>query len=43
LGRIADLFAEAAARATAGKPALATALSAVLIALQEIEHEKGTI
>jgi hypothetical protein len=43
LGRISDLFAEAATRAEAGKPALATALTSVLAALREIEHEKGSI
>ena len=43
IGRIDDLFALAASRAAASKPALATALTDVLAALQEIEHEKGTI
>ena len=43
VGGIQDLFTAAATRAAAGKPALATALNDVLTALQEIEHEKGTI
>ena len=43
IGRISDLFAEAATRAAAGKPLLAEALNTVLAALQEIEHEKGKI
>ena len=42
-GNIDHLFATAATRATAGKPALANAITAVLTALQEIEKEKGTI
>src|SRR5262249_37614509 len=43
LNRIPDLYALATERATAGKPALASALTAVLGALTEIEQEKGTI
>lgn len=43
IGRISDLLTLAATRAEAGKPSLADALAAVLAALQEIEHEKGTI
>jgi hypothetical protein len=37
---ISDLFGEAAARAAAGKPALATAVQAVLAALQELANEQ---
>jgi hypothetical protein len=43
VSNIADLYQLAADRATAGKPALATALTAVITALTEIEGEKGTI
>lgn len=43
IGRVNALFTLAATRTAAGKPAIANALAAVLVALQEIEHEKGTI
>lgn len=42
-GFIPDLAGMAASRAAAGKLTLATAIAAVESALQEIEHEKGTL
>lgn len=39
---IVDVYAVAAQRAAAGKPALATALQAVLAALVEYETDSGT-